>query len=48
MIVELVYMQYNISDSQALFWYFVLIILKMASLDTLLLYSVGQEIWLCS
>ena len=34
--LELVYMQYNISDSQALFWCFV-IILEMASLDTLLL-----------
>ena len=33
--VELVYMQYNISDSQALFLCFVLIILEMASLDTL-------------
>ena len=32
--VELVYMQYNISDSQALFSCFVLI-LRMASLDTL-------------
>ena len=31
--VKLVYMQYNISDNQALFWCFVLIILIMASLD---------------
>ena len=29
-------MQYNISDSQALFWCFVLIVLRMAGLDTLL------------
>ena len=35
-------MQYNISDSQALFWCSVLIILKMASLDTLFLCSAGQ------
>ena len=28
-------MQYNISDSQALFWYSVPIILEMASLETL-------------
>ena len=33
--VELVYMQYNVSDSQALFWCSALIILEMASLDTL-------------
>ena len=32
-IVRVVYMQYNVSDSQALFWCFVLIILK-PSLDT--------------
>ena len=45
--VELVCMQYNISDSQALFWCFVLIILRMASLDTIFLCSVGQQarIW---
>ena len=41
--VELVYMQYNISDSQALFWCSVLIILEMASLDTLFLYSDVDE-----
>ena len=40
---ELVYMQYSISDSQALFWCFVLIILRMDILDTLLLCSVGQQ-----
>ena len=34
-------MQYNISNSQALFWYFVLMILRMDSLDTLLLW------WAC-
>ena len=34
--VELVQMQYNISDSQALFWCFILIILRMTSLDTTL------------
>ena len=43
--VELVYMQYKISDSQVLF-YFVLI-LKTDSLDTLFLCSVGQQAWLC-
>ena len=37
--VELAYMQYNISDSQAL-PYFIFIILIMAYLDTLLLCSV--------
>ena len=37
----------NISDSQALFWYSV-IILEMASLNTLFLCSVGEQIWLCS
>ena len=31
--VKLVHMQYNISDSQALFWCSALIILEMASLD---------------
>ena len=44
---ELVYMQYNISDSQTLFR-FVLITLRMASLDTLFLCSVEQQAWLCS
>ena len=48
MTVELVYMQYNISDSQALFSSFALTILKMAGLDTFLLCSVGQQAWLCS
>ena len=33
---------------QTLFWCFVLIILRMASLDPLLLCSVGQQVWLCS
>ena len=45
--VELVYMQYNISDSQALFWCFA-IVLEMASIDTLFLCSAGQQAWLCS
>ena len=40
-------MHYNISDSQALFSSFVLIIF-MVSLDTLLLCSVGQQASLCS
>ena len=44
---KLVYLQYNISDSQALFWCSV-IILEMASLDTLFLCSAGQQAWLCS
>ena len=48
MIVELVYMQYNISDSQVLFWCFVLIILRVASLGTLFLCSVVQQAWLSS
>ena len=39
-IVRVVYMQHNISDSQALFWCFGLIILK-ASLGTLFLCAVG-------
>ena len=47
-IVDLVYMQYNISDSQALFQCFVLIILRMASLGTLFLHFVGQQVWLRS
>ena len=41
-IVRVVYMQYNTSDSQPLFWCFVLIILK-PSLDTSFLCSVGQQ-----
>ena len=45
--VELVYMQYNISYSQALFWCSVLIILRMAGLDTLFSCSAGQQAWLC-
>ena len=40
--LELVYMQYNISDSQALFWSSV-IILEMASLDTLFLGLRGSK-----
>ena len=39
-------MQYNISDSQALFWCFALIILRMASLDTLLLCSACLTLFL--
>ena len=45
---ELVYMQCNINDSQALFWCSDLIILEMASQDTLFLCSAGQQAWLCS
>ena len=41
-------MQYNISDSQALFWCYVLIILRMVSLGTLLWCSVVQQAWLSS
>ena len=45
--VELVCMQYNISDSQALFCF--VFVLRMASIDILFLCSVGQEkTWLCS
>ena len=40
--LELVYSIYNISDSQALFRCCV-IILEMASLDTLFLCSAGQQ-----
>ena len=40
--LELVYMQYNISDSQALFWSSV-IILEMASQDTLFLGFRGSK-----
>ena len=39
-------MQYNISDSQALFWCFAPV-LRIAKLDTLFLYSVGHRIY-CS
>ena len=46
--VETVYMQCNISDSQALLCCFVLINLRMASTDTLFLCSVGQQLWTCS
>ena len=46
--VELVYMQYNISGNQALFWYSALIILEMASLNTLFLCSAAQQAWLFS
>ena len=46
--VKLVYMQYNIEDSQALFWCSVLIILEMARRGTLLLCSAGQQACLCS
>ena len=46
--VELVYMQYGISDNEALFWCFVLNILRMSSLGILFLISVGQQTWLCS
>ena len=44
----IVYMQDNISDSQALFWCSLLIILEMASLDTLFLCFAEQQVWLCS
>ena len=40
--VELVYMQYNISDSQALFWCFV-IVLEMARIDTSFLCSADSK-----
>ena len=43
---RLVCMQYNISDSQALFWCFVLIILKMARPDTLLVCSACPNLFL--
>ena len=46
--VELVYMQYSISDNEALFWCFVLNILRMSSSGILFLISVGQQTWLCS
>ena len=39
-------MQWNISESQALFWCFVLIILIMASLDTLLSSSLSLTLFL--
>ena len=39
----LVYMQDNVSDSEALFWCFVFIILRMASLDTLFFCSVAES-----
>ena len=35
------------SDTQTLFWCFVLIILRKASVDNLFLCSVGQQAWLC-
>ena len=44
--VELVYIQYNRSDNQVLFCF--ILISRMASLDTVFLCFVGQEIWLCS
>ena len=40
--LELVDMQYNISDNQALFWFSVNILEKV-SLDTLFLCSAGQQ-----
>ena len=40
--LELVFMQYNVSGSQALVWYSV-IILEMSSLGTLPLCSTGQQ-----
>ena len=43
---KLVYMQYNISDSQALFCF--VLILRMASLNTLFLCYVGQQALFCS
>ena len=42
---KLVYLQYNISDSQALFWCSV-IILEMASVDTLFLCSASLTLFL--
>ena len=42
--VELVYMQYNLSDRLFCF----VLILRMASLDTFFLCSVGQQAWICS
>ena len=45
--LERVYTQHNISDRQAMFWCSVMI-LEMASLDTLFLCSAGQQTWLCS
>ena len=44
---ELVYMQYNINDSKAVFLYFVLIILRMANLDTSPLCFLGRQAWVC-
>ena len=41
--VELVSMQCNKSDSQTLLWCYVVIILEIASPDTLLLCSAGQQ-----
>ena len=45
--VELVYVQFNISDTYDLFWCSVLIILEMVRLDILFLYFAGQQTWLC-
>ena len=45
--VELVYIQYNISDNKAFFWCFLLVLI-MASQDTLFLCSGGQQASLCS
>ena len=46
--VELVYMQYNISESGSVLMFF-FIVLRMASLstDTLFLCPVGQQVGLC-
>ena len=41
-------LSFCISDNQDLFGCFVLIILRKATLDTLFLYSVGEQAWLCS
>ena len=46
--VELIYMQYNISDSEALLSCSVFTILEMASLDILFVCSARQQAWLCS
>ena len=45
--VELVYIVYNISGNKAFFWCFLLVLI-MASQDTLFLRSVGQQASLCS
>ena len=46
--VELVYMQYNISDNQTLIWCSVLVILRVTNLATLFLCYMGNQGWICS